>query len=52
MAEEFNALIKIGTWTLISNTPSTNIVRAKWVFHIKRKADVSVKHYKAHLVAR
>lgn len=47
MAEEFNALIKTGTWTLVPKTPSMNIVGAKWVICIKHKADGSVERYKA-----
>lgn len=52
MNEEFNALMKIGTWTLVPKNDSMNIVGTKWVFHIKRKADGSVEHYKACLVAK
>jgi hypothetical protein len=52
MAEEFNALLKNGTWTLVSPTPSMNIVGSKWVYRIKRKADGSVDRYKARLVAK
>jgi hypothetical protein len=52
IAEEFNALIKTGTWTLVPKTSSMNIVGAKWVFRIKRKADGSIERYKARLVAK
>jgi len=52
MTEEFNALIKTGTWTLVPKTSSMNIVGAKWVFCIKRKADGSIERYKARLVAK
>jgi hypothetical protein len=52
MATEFNALIQNGTWTLVSPTPSMNIVGSKWVFRIKRKADGFVERYKARLVAK
>lgn len=45
MVEEFNVLIKIRMWTLVPKTPSMNIVRAKWVFRIKRKVDGSVERY-------
>jgi len=52
MAEEFHALLKNGTWTLVPPTSSMNIVRSKWVYRIKRKADGSVDRYKARLVAK
>jgi hypothetical protein len=52
MAKEFNALIKTGMWTLVPKTSSMNIVSAKWVFRIKRKADDSIERYKARLVAK
>jgi hypothetical protein len=53
MAEEFNALLKNGTWTLVSPTNSMNIIVGyKWVFRIKRKADGSIDRYKVRLVVK
>jgi hypothetical protein len=52
MDEEFNALLKNGTWTLVSPTTSMNIVGSKWVFCIRRKANGSIDRYKARLVAK
>jgi hypothetical protein len=52
MADEFMALLKNGTWSMVLPTPSTNIVGSKWVFRIKRKADGNVEWYKARLVAK
>lgn len=52
MVEEFNDVIKIGTWTLVPKTTFVNIVGAKWVFRIKQKADGSIERYKACFVAK
>ena len=51
MADEFNALQRTGTWTLIPYHSSMNVLPNKWVFRIKRRADGSVERYKARLVA-
>jgi hypothetical protein len=52
MSEEFNAIIKTRTWTLVPKNSSMNIVGAKWVLRIKRKADRSIERYKARLVTK
>ncbi|KAI5337565.1 hypothetical protein L3X38_016836 [Prunus dulcis] len=52
MTEELNALIKNGTWSLVSYDPSMNVVWCKWVFRVKRKADGTIDRYKARLVAK
>jgi hypothetical protein len=52
MNEEFDALLKNGTWSLVSPSPNMNIVGCKWVFRIKRKANGTIERYKAHLVAK
>jgi hypothetical protein len=52
MLDEFNALLKQGTWTLIPPVPYANIVGCKWVFKIKRHSDGSIERYKARLVAK
>ena len=51
MNEEFDALLKNGTWSLINPSSSMNIVGSKWVYRIKRKADGSIDRYKVRLVA-
>jgi len=42
-------LEKAGTWCTVLQPHDKNIVRSKWVFHIKHKADSSIDKYKAHL---
>lgn len=52
MREEFDALIKNGTWQLVPPSPGSNLVNCKWIFKVKRHADGSVERYKARLVAK
>ncbi|KAI5318258.1 hypothetical protein L3X38_037966 [Prunus dulcis] len=52
MTNEFNALLKNNTWTLVPSSPHHHIVGCKWVFKVKRLADGSVERYKARLVAK
>ncbi|XP_019162223.1 PREDICTED: uncharacterized protein LOC109158784 [Ipomoea nil] len=49
---EFNALIHNNTWRLVDRTPDMNVVRCKWVFRTKRKADGTVERHKARLVPK
>jgi hypothetical protein len=46
MQEEYDALIKNGTWQLVPPQPGSNVVNCKWVFKVKRHADGSVERYK------
>jgi len=48
---DFDALLKNGTWTLISKPENTNPVGCKWLFRIKRKPAGSVARYKTRLVS-
>ncbi|CAL9006186.1 unnamed protein product [Prunus brigantina] len=52
MQEEYTALIKNQTWSLVPFTPTMNIVGYKWVFKVKRKADGNIERHKACLVAK
>ncbi|PKI60943.1 hypothetical protein CRG98_018649 [Punica granatum] len=52
MAEEFNALLQNGTWSLVPPPPQANMVGSTWKFRIKYLADGSIDRYKARLVAQ
>ncbi|KAH9689176.1 retrovirus-related pol polyprotein from transposon RE1 [Citrus sinensis] len=52
MQEEYQALVKNQTWTLVQPTSPVKVVGNKWVFRIKHNADGSVSRYKARLVAK
>ncbi|GJR70993.1 ribonuclease H-like domain-containing protein [Tanacetum coccineum] len=51
MRDEYTALIKNKTWTLVPRPPDTNIVRCMWLFRHKHLADGTLSRYKARLVA-
>ncbi|GJV79680.1 ribonuclease H-like domain-containing protein [Tanacetum coccineum] len=51
MYDEYNALIKNGTWILVSKPSNVNVIRSMWLFRHKYHADGSLSRYKAHLVA-
>lgn len=52
MNQEFNALQRSKTWTLVPPSPSYYLVGTKWLYNIKRDTDVQVQRYKACLVAK
>ncbi|GJU96161.1 ribonuclease H-like domain-containing protein [Tanacetum coccineum] len=51
MRDEYTALIKNKTWTLVPRPPDTNIVGCMWLFGHEYLADGTLSRYKAHLVA-
>ncbi|GKE33557.1 ribonuclease H-like domain-containing protein [Tanacetum coccineum] len=51
MCDEYNALIKNRTWTLVPRPPDTNIVRCMWLFRHMYLVDGTLNRYKARLVA-
>jgi hypothetical protein len=52
MDEEYDGLLKIGTWHLVPSAHGQNVTDCKWVYKIKRKADGTVDCYKARLDAK
>ncbi|KAI5344101.1 hypothetical protein L3X38_011978 [Prunus dulcis] len=52
MNDEYDALMKNQTWSVVPATSRMNVVGCKWVFKVKRKADGSLDRYKARLVAK
>lgn len=52
MSEEYDTLVRNGTWALIPPASNYNLVVCKWVFHTKRKFDSSVDRFKARLIAK
>lgn len=49
--EEYEALIKQGTWDLVPAPSQANVIGCQWIYKIKRNSDGSVARYKARLVA-
>lgn len=52
MLDEFNALIKNETWTLVPRTADLNVIGCKWVYKAKLKPDGTLERLKARLVAK
>ncbi|GKU95397.1 hypothetical protein SLEP1_g8760 [Rubroshorea leprosula] len=52
MSDEFNALVRQGTWELVPSNNHQNVIGCKWVFRIKRNNEGRVESYKARLVAK
>ena len=52
ITEEYEALVKRGTWELVPLPPGRIPVRCKWVFKRKLHADGTVARYKARLCAK
>ena len=52
MENEFQALLKNNTWTLVSPTPTQKVIGSKWVYHLKLLPDGSVAKHKARLMAK
>ena len=49
--DEFNSIVKNGTFSLVPPTSNQNTVSCRWIFTIKYNPDGTVRMYKARLVA-
>ncbi|KAM0072744.1 putative RNA-directed DNA polymerase [Helianthus debilis subsp. tardiflorus] len=52
MAEEYSALVRNGTWSLVLRSQNMNVVDCKWVYKLKQDQTGVVTRYKARLVAK
>ncbi|KAH9750727.1 reverse transcriptase Ty1/copia-type domain-containing protein [Citrus sinensis] len=52
MRDEYEALIRNKTWSLVSSSAEHKVVGNKWVFRVKQNSDGSIVKYKARLVAK
>lgn len=52
MSEEYRALLKNGTWTLVPPVSNAIVVYSKWVYKLKRDQHGAITRYKARLVAK
>ena len=52
MKDEYEALIRNRTWSLVPLLAEYKVVGNKWVFRVKQNTDGSITKYKARLVAK
>jgi hypothetical protein len=52
MLDEFNALLRNDTWSLVSCPPGANVVTSKWIYRHKLNPDGTLSRYKARWVVR
>ncbi|KAK9217646.1 hypothetical protein WN943_006274 [Citrus x changshan-huyou] len=50
--DEYNALMKNKTWTLIPNSQNYKLVGNKWVYRVKENSDGTINKFKTRLVAK
>ncbi|GJR17611.1 hybrid signal transduction histidine kinase M [Tanacetum coccineum] len=51
MYDEYNALVKNGTWLIVPRPTDANLVHFMWLFKHKSNVDGTLSRYKARLVA-
>lgn len=52
MTEEFIALTKNATWSLVPPVNNANVIDCKWVYRLKKDSQGKITRYKARLVAK
>ena len=52
MNDEYHALMKSKTWTLIPNNQNCKLIGNKWIYKVKENSNDSINKYKARLVAK
>ncbi|GJU79074.1 retrotransposon protein, putative, ty1-copia subclass [Tanacetum coccineum] len=50
--QEYDALMKNRTWSLVPRDSNTNVVDGKWVYRLKRDKNGVITRYKARFVAK
>ena len=52
MTEEFQALMRNGTWSLVPLPNGRKVIGYKWVFRVKENVDGTINKFKVRLVAK